>query len=322
MHWLSPLTTWREAPFAYWRDALLERAQAVVTDGSHGDAVRWEQILGRLPDVSASTTLLNHDVVTVAGPISNDDQQHLAALLRELRPWRKGPFDIFGVTIDTEWRSDWKWRRVAPHLAPLAGRTVLDVGCGSGYHLWRMRGAGAARVLGIEPTWLYLAQFHALQRYIHDDAVDMLPLRSEDLPADMACCDTVFSMGVLYHRRDTLAHLSELRGALRDGGELVLETLVVTTDDDTVLTPTGRYAKMRNVWAIPSCRVAQRWLHEAGFVNVRCVDVTPTTTLEQRTTQWMSFESLVDFLDPQDTTRTVEGYPAPTRAVFIANKPQ
>ena len=24
---------------------------------------------------------------------------------RELKPWRKGPFDIFGLFIDTEWRS-------------------------------------------------------------------------------------------------------------------------------------------------------------------------------------------------------------------------
>ncbi|MEY8213807.1 MAG: DUF1698 domain-containing protein, partial [Colwellia sp.] len=30
-------------------------------------------------------------------------------------------------------------------------------------------------------------------------------------------------------------------------------------------------------------------------------------------------QSLSDFLDPQDKNKTIEGYPAPQRAIFIAN---
>jgi len=51
------------------------------------------------------------------------------------------------------------------------------------------------------------------------------------------------------------------------------------------------------------------------------VDVTDTTIDEQRSTDWMRFNSLQDFLDPENPSRTVEGYPGPRRATVIAEKP-
>ena len=240
--------------------------------------------------------------------------------LKALMPWRKGPFHIAGIDIDCEWRSDLKWERLRHAIAPLAGRTVLDIGCGSGYHCWRMRAAGAALVVGIDPTPLYAMQFQALQHYINDPRVQMWPLGIEDLPDDMPCFDTLFSMGLLYHRRSPLDHLQQLRALLRPGGELVLETLVVAGDARTCLMPQGRYAKMRNVWFIPSVAMLTIWLTRCGWRNVRLIDCTATTTHEQRATEWMAFESLADFLDPADPTRTVEGYPAPLRAVLTAQK--
>jgi len=88
-----------------------------------------------------------------------------------------------------------------------------------------------------------------------------------------------------------------------------------------VLHPGERYAQMRNVFAIPGLPLLERWLRDAGFVEARIVDVTATSTQEQRATDWMRFLSLADFLDPDYATRTVEGYPAPVRAVAIAKKP-
>src|SRR5512139_2504284 len=131
------------------------------------------------------------------------------------------------------------------------------------------------------------------------------------MPQNTRAFDTVFSMGVLYHRRSPFKHLAELRGALRPGGELVLETLVIEGGENQVLVPEGRYAKMKNVWFLPSPQTLVSWLHRAGFRNVRVIDVTPTTSEEQRTTDWMRFESLIDFLDPNDHSKTIEGYPAP-----------
>jgi tRNA (mo5U34)-methyltransferase len=51
------------------------------------------------------------------------------------------------------------------------------------------------------------------------------------------------------------------------------------------------------------------------------VDISTTSIEEQRSTDWMTFESLEDFLDPNDHSKTIEGHPAPTRAVFLAEAP-
>lgn len=305
---------------AAWRDWLATQWPRLVSATRNADLPRWQAAVTALPDAVPSRVQLAAGTATFGARDDLDDAQAAALepALRVLHPWRKGPFDFFGTLIDTEWRSDWKWQRVAPHITPLAGRRVLDVGCGSGYHLWRMRGDGASLAIGIEPALLYLAQFAAAKRYAPGAPVHIAPCTLEDLPVGGARFDTVFSMGVLYHRRDPQAHLAELKAALRPGGELVLETLVVRDRD--VLRPEGRYAQMRNVFDIPSPPLLAHWLETAGFTQVRIADVTTTTTGEQRATDWMRFQSLADFLDPRDATRTIEGHPAPVRATLVATK--
>jgi len=312
-----------EGPLARWAGMLPDQVARGLDPRRHGDLPRWEAALASLPAVRPSAVDLSADTLRIGWPADLTPEQHrtLEKGLRALHPWRKGPYELFGLTIDTEWRSDWKWQRLADHLAPLDGRLVLDVGCGNGYHAWRMRGAGAARVIGIDPSPLFVMQFQAVKRYLRTEPVDVLPLGIDDLPPKLEAFDTVFSMGVLYHRRSPLDHLLQLKDALRPGGELVLETLIVAGDANTVLVPEGRYGKMGNVWFIPSVPLLERWLRRCGFRDVRVVDVTPTTTAEQRSTEWMTFQSLADFLDPSDSSRTVEGYPAPVRAVVLANRP-
>ncbi len=248
-------------------------------------------------------------------------REELIDKLQAFHPWRKGPYSFFGVEIDTEWRSDWKWERLLPYIQPLAGRRVLDVGCGNGYHGWRMRGVGAEFVLGIEPFLVSVMQFQVMQRYLQDPRHQVIPIGVEDLPANMACFDTVFSMGVLYHRRSPLDHLLELKGCLRPGGQLILETLIVEGDQETVFMPSGRYAKMRNVWFLPSVAAMTLWLQRCGFIEIACVNTNRTSHEEQHATEWMRFESLADYLDPDDGSKTIEGHPAPLRAIFIATKP-
>lgn len=317
--------------FAHFRQRALpallapchEALQAAV--GQHyrpslrGDEPQWQQALEALPALVADTVRLDSDCPQIAGHCDTAQRDALQQALMQLHPWRKGPFSLFGVHINAEWRSDWKWRRLQQHISPLAGRTVLDVGCGNGYYLLRMLGEGARYALGIDPTLRFIYQFEAIRHYLPELAADILPLKSEQLPASMHAFDTVFSMGVLYHRRDHLEHLAELREALAPGGELVLETLVLPEGEKAALIPEDRYAQMRNVWAIPPVPMLEHWLSEAGFKNVRTVDVTTTRTDEQRATDWMTFQSLGDFLDPADHARTVEGYPAPVRAIVIAN---
>jgi tRNA (mo5U34)-methyltransferase len=294
-----------------------------ATLDSHGDSPGWFAHLAALPSLETDHVDLGPTlVVGRADECSAADQQALTTHLMALQPWRKGPFSLFGVAIDAEWRSDWKWQRVAPHVTPLHGRRVLDVGCGNGYYGWRMCAAGAAMVVGCDPTPLYVMQYLAVLRYLNPARPDLcnvvLPARLDDLPSGAAAFDTVFSMGVLYHRKDPGAHLRELRDQLRPGGELVLETLIVT--GEPTLVPTGRYARMRNVRSVPDPGTLLGWVTAAGFGNAHIVDVTPTTVAEQRSTAWMPGESLAAALDPADQTRTVEGLPAPLRCVAIAVK--
>ncbi len=288
----------------------------------YGNMAGWLSALQSLPEIRPSRIAL-HDSVTIgsSADLGHIDREELSTRLQVFHPWRKGPYNFFGIEIDTEWRSDWKWERLLPHIQPLAGRRVLDVGCGNGYHGWRMRGAGAEFVLGIELFVLSVMQFQVMQRYLCDPQHHVIPIGIEDVPANLASFDSVFSMGVFYHRRSPLDHLFELKGCLRPGGELILETLVVEGDQDTVFMPPGRYAKMRNVWFLPSIAAMTLWLDRCGFTEIACVDATRTSREEQRSTAWMHFESLADFLDPDDAERTIEGHPAPLRAIFTATRP-
>ncbi|MFT6267617.1 MAG: tRNA (mo5U34)-methyltransferase [Alphaproteobacteria bacterium] len=283
------------------------------------DLNRWQRQLMQLPELEGLSLLVDDSIhLKSDNPLSSAQIAKTTAVLKNFMPWRKGPFDFLSIGIDTEWRSDWKWNRVVPHINSLENKKVLDVGCGSGYHLFRMHAAGASQVLGIDPTALFFFQFHCFKRYVESVNIHYLPLGIEAMPRT-DYFDTVFSMGVLYHRHDPIKFLRELKDQLCPGGQLVLETLVVEGDENTVLMPTNRYAQMRNVWYLPSVDALKIWMQRVGFKDIKCVDIDITSTKEQRATEWMQSHSLVDFLDPQDNSKTIEGHPAPKRAVLIAS---
>ena len=299
------------------------RTDAALRELSHGDFDTWCGAIEQMPEAGAYDVDLGAATVTIgdAGDLNGIEQAALRETLMQLHPWRKGPFDLFGIGIDTEWRSDLKWARLAGHV-DLKDKFLLDVGCGNGYYLFRMLGAGAKAAVGVDPFLLYVMQFHAINKYVRINNAAVLPLGIEDVPAGCGCFDTVFSMGLLYHRREPKEHLRQLHGFLKPGGQVVLETIVLDTEKEELLVPDGRYAKMRNVWSIPTPVLLEKWLTECGFENIEILDITKTTSTEQRKTDWMTFESLDDFLDPHDDTKTVEGYPAPVRAILIAQKSQ
>jgi tRNA (mo5U34)-methyltransferase len=286
-----------------WRASLEPLLHDRFTPAGHGDLPRWRDALAALRE-------------TPEGDPARIREQLLA-----LAPWRKGPFEVAGVAIDAEWRSDLKWARLEGAIAPLAGRRVLDVGCGNGYYMLRMLDAGAEAVIGVDPMLLYCLQFLAVCHYRAPQPAFALPLTLDELPAGARAFDTVFSMGVLYHRRSPLDHLLALRGALKPGGQLVLETLFLPGDEALARTPEERYARMRNVWLLPTVPELLTWLTRSGFRDLQIVDRSRTTPQEQRRTEWMPFESLEDALGPADTGRTIEGWPAPRRVLVLAMAP-
>ena len=309
-------------------EPLTERARHIYQSNPHGDRKKWQRISAQLAEIDASCHDFNQPAIRIGDARDCDDQTraHIKRLLLQLKPWRKGPFDLFGLAIDSEWRANRKWARLTEKISCLRERRVLDVGCGNGYYLWRMLGQGARIALGIDPTQLFIAQFDALKTYCRDAPVFILPLKSEQFPVDNhahgAAFDTVFSMGVLSHRREPHAHVRELMGFVRRGGELIIETLVVDGDADTILEPADCYAKMRNVYSIPSPLMLEAWLRQSGAADIQLLDVSTTSTDEQRVTEWMQFESLSDFLDAKDPSKTIEGHPAPQRAIFCCKRPE
>ena len=305
---------------------------------SHGDLPGWLDAINRLPEISPSLIRLDADSIQIgaAKDCSTSQRAVIRQQLKRLLPWRKGPFNLFGLEIDAEWRSDLKWRRLQDKITPLSGRTVLDVGCGNGYYGWRMLGAGATRVVGTDPTLRYVMQQRAIANYLPEASFDILPFTLETLAGDgvgplptTAAAghvlphdgfDTVFSMGVIYHRRDPANHIRDLLRFLHPGGELVLESLIIDEKFGDVLKPRGRYARMRNIWSIPSVNTLKGWLSAAGLASIEVADISLTTPAEQRVTELTFEQSLADFLDPQHPHLTIEGYPAPKRAIVICNK--
>ena len=285
-----------------WSEPLLALLDNRLSARRHGDFERWRDIVAALPD-------------------AGHGRARLRELLLGLSPWRKGPFDVGGIEIDAEWRSDRKWARLAESIQPLHDRAVLDVGCGNGYYALKMREAGARVVIGIDPTLLYVMQFLAINRFKRDTHAFVLPARLDELPPARNAFDTVFSMGVLYHQRSPVDHLRQLRTTLRAGGQLLLETLFMPGEESYACTPKERYARMRNVWLLPTIAELTTWMERTGYRDIEILDTPITTTDEQRSTEWMTFESLQEALDPDDPSRTVEGWPAPRRVIVTSTSP-
>ena len=302
-------------------DNLLTWPKDLIQDrlhiNSHGDMSRWIKAIENLPLTRKASTALDSCIAITAHDILAEDLVKVEKLLMQLRPWRKGPFSINELYIDSEWRSDMKWDRIKSAIGDLHGQRVLDIGSGNGYFGWRMIAANAKQVIGVDPTPLYCMQHLAIQHFLQDARNWVLPLRVEEIPKNPKF-DTVFSMGVIYHRNDPPDHVRQIFDLTQPGGRAVIESIV--TMQGTSIFPEDRYARMRNIGCIPDQRTLMDWCLEAGFRDVKLIDVSKTTSAEQRSTKWMVFESLKEALDPTDSTKTVEGYPAPIRAAILAYK--
>jgi tRNA (mo5U34)-methyltransferase len=283
----------------------------------NGNIPKWTSALDEINAFTKGYLVLNEPYIS----INNIDasSEIIEINLKKLLPWRKGPFILNDLKLESEWLGDLKWQRLKNKIKPLKNKRVLDVGAGNGYFTLRMALEGAKKALGVEPFLLFNYQYSVFDTLSKNNTNSLLlPLRLEELPC-MPVFDSVFSMGVLYHQRDHMGHLSILKKMMAPDSELILETLIVDGPKNFVIVPEGRYANMRNVYCLPSVETLKSWLIDAGFYNIDVIDVSQTTSIEQRNTPWIGDNpaSLEDFLDPSDSSLTVEGYPAPKRAIII-----
>lgn len=276
------------------------------------------QIIENLPHVENISTAFEDTIRIQTEHLEKEIREHIHNAALGLRPWRKGPFQVFDTFIDTEWKSFIKYNLLLPHVN-LENKIVGDIGCNNGYYLFRMLLENPKKLIGFDPSALYKLQFDFINHFINSPIKFEL-LGVEHLPFYEHKFDILFCLGVLYHRPNPVATLKELRAGLNKNGELILDTFMIDGEEPHALCPGATYSKIPNIYFVPTIKALQNWCEKAKFSSFEILEVKETNKEEQRKTSWILGESLDDFLDPQNPTQTIEGYPAPKR-VYIKVKP-
>tara|TARA_B100000482_G_scaffold189237_1_gene170371 strand:- start:1737 stop:2666 length:930 start_codon:yes stop_codon:yes gene_type:complete len=278
----------------------------------------WLEILNRLPSIlNAEVELVNE----VSVDFDFKDSDKIERLLLHLIPWRKGPFRINDIFIDSEWDSEKKWKRFQKLNFDLDGKSILDVGSGNGYYAFRMLGMGADKVLCLEPNLIHVSQFSAINHFVNSEKIRMIPERLEESGLENSKFDTIFSMGLLYHQRNPVEHLTNLKNLLADDGKIVLETIISPKECGLVLEPSnGKYASMPNVHFVHTDNGCKSIFRELSLQVQAESDLVVTNEKEQRSTKWMPFKSFESALNLQNKSITIEGYPAPKRKFYVLGK--
>ena len=263
------------------------------------------EVIDNLQDIQCEVKL--GDTIKISGKYTND----ILNEAKKLMPWRKGPFELFDTFIDAEWQSNIKYNLLRPYFS-LKDKKVADIGCNNGYYLFRMQEDNPKSLVGFDPSPIYKTQFDFLNHFIKSEIVYEL-LGVEHLEFYEEKFDIIFCLGVLYHRSDPVVMLKQLFKGLDKQGEVILDTFYIDGDNEMCLCPKSTYSKIPNIYFVPTIPVLRNWCLRAGFKSFEVLKTSVTQANEQRKTQWIEGESLKDFLNPNDSTKTVEGYPAPAR---------
>jgi len=284
--------------------------------------LRFRTPCERLQQFTTDTTDCRGETIVIGNreALSPVDSQFVYEQLRAFMPWRKGPFSVYGIDIDAEWRSEKKWQRLEPFLPDLKGRIIADIGCSNGYYMFRMTPARPKLVVGFEPAVQPYYCFQALNGMAGFKNLHIDLLGVEHIKLFPEAFDLIFLMGVIYHRPSPVEVLRDILNGLKPGGALILESQAIPGNDPVALFPEKTYAKVPGTYFVPTGRCLQNWLLRAGFRDVTLCCSHPMSSREQRKTDWMVFESYSDFIDPENETLTIEGYPAPWRVFLKAVK--
>lgn len=251
------------------------------------------------------------DSVDIACEGEFDDEIRQIALA--LKPWRKGPFRVNELFIDSEWQSFVKFNLLKPYLSTLSGKVVADIGCNNGYYLFKMLEFSPQKLVGFDPSSRAFLQFRLLNALAKTPIYYEL-LGVESVPNYAHKFDIIFCLGVIYHRSDPVKMLKQLKASLNKGGAVFLDTLYIDDEREIALVPRQTYSKIANIYFVPSVLALRNWCERAGFSHFEVLAKKATDTFEQRQTAWSEGYSLQDFLDPANSALTCEGYPAPKRA--------
>jgi len=304
------------------REAILALRQERKAKLFTPQARQYREAVQSIRDIKSNWVNLADAVVKIgkADELSLEQQSRFYQALQNFCPWKKGPFELFGIGIDAEWRSDWKWERILPHIQSLKNRKIADIGCHNGYFMWRMAAEEPDCVIGFEPVPKHFWNFQLMQNIVQQEKLNFELLGVEHIDLYPNFFDTIFCLGILYHHPDPIGLLGKMRQALAPKGEIVIDCQGIPGELPIALTPRKRYAKARGIWFLPTQTCLENWIARAGFSQIECFFASPLSTEEQRSTPWAKVDSLKEFLNPEDSSLTVEGYPAPWRYYLIARK--
>ncbi|MDD3324598.1 MAG: tRNA 5-methoxyuridine(34)/uridine 5-oxyacetic acid(34) synthase CmoB [Sulfurospirillaceae bacterium] len=276
------------------------------------------ELLLQLPDLKHTQCDFGDTIKLFDQDITEKQKEFIFHIAKELKPWRKGPFEVFGTFIDTEWRSFIKYNLLEPYFS-LEGKKVADIGCNNGYYLFRMLSQKPKKLVGFDPSALYKTQFDFINHFLKTDILyEMLGV--EHLPFYEEKFDVIFCLGVLYHRSDPVNTLKNLHVGLEKDGELILDTFMIDGHESIALCPNKTYSKIPNVYFVPTIKALEGWFERAKFRDFEILEIKKTDANEQRKTDWIHGESLENFLDSKNPNLTIEGYPAPKRVYVKAKR--
>ena len=288
---------------------------------NHGDSVKWFEIIKNLPKVHTDYVEVSGSQIVIGDPkeVNIQIKKYLEIEMMKLSPWRKGPFNLFGIAIDSEWCSDKKWERIKDYLPSNRGMRIGDLGCSNGYYSYKLLNLNPELIVGMDKTALFIWQSIALKNYAKKiQNLIILPCSAEEFTQQKVDFELLLSMGVLYHAKNPLNHINVLKNLLKKNGFLLIETLTSLNKKDICIQKGKKYAGMKNVNKIFTKNNLINILNSSGFKNIECVDESITDSSEQRKTKWMKGKSLKDFMSKDGNT--IEGYPPLCRSIFIAQK--
>ena len=121
-----------------------------------------------------------------------------------------------GRSLEDDTLESWR-RAIAARVTP-AGRTVLDLGAGTGIFARAWIAWGAREVIAVEPSAAMREQAAARP----GRGIRVMDGSAHELPAEASAIDVVWMSAVLHHVQDLDRCALEIRRVLRAGGHLLI----------------------------------------------------------------------------------------------------
>jgi len=125
----------------------------------------YQEAILALPDYANVDVKLSDTVEVHIADLSSEGTSQIKETALLMKPWRKGPFGLNDLFIDSEWQSQIKYNLLKPHF-DLKDKIVGDIGCNNGYYLFRMLSQQPKKLIGFDPSAIYYSQFQFINHFV------------------------------------------------------------------------------------------------------------------------------------------------------------